>query len=236
MRIPFLWISPFLALVAGYVSMRLIITPTTIKAPLVSGISIERACKILSDHNIAMQIIQYKIDPDTPHNTVINQTPAANHTMRPHQTMFLTVSQEPVAESTPDFYQKNSESIKKIALPLGLKVYCYPLKASFAKQHCFAQYPAAHSPLKQRSAIAYISSTENDPIIWPRLIGKSLDDVLQFLEKFSITPHISYESLYDQKNNDNFVVDQRPIAGSLIDFNHDKKPVVQLKVSAKKIG
>ena len=63
MRIPFLWMAPFLGLVAGYISMRMLITPSTIKAPLVSGASIEAACKILADQNIAMQIIQYKIDP-----------------------------------------------------------------------------------------------------------------------------------------------------------------------------
>jgi beta-lactam-binding protein with PASTA domain len=230
MRIPLLWTAPFLSLVAGYVSMRMLITPATIKAPLVSGISIEVACKILADHNIAMQIIQYKVDPDTPHNTVINQTPAAHHTMRPHQTMFLTVSQEPVAQKTPDFYQKNSDAIKNMAIPFGIKVYCYPLKVPFCKQQCFAQYPAAHSPLKQRSAIVYIASQESDPVIWPKFIGKRLDEVLLFLEKFSITPHISYASVHDQ-GLVQFVIDQRPIAGSLIDFKEEKKPIVQLKVA-----
>ena len=54
---------------------------------------------------------------------------------------------------------------------------------------------------------------------------------LQFLEKFSIKSHISYESVHDQAHSDQYVVDQRPIAGSLIDLKDDKKPLVQLKVA-----
>jgi hypothetical protein len=232
MRISFLWIAPFVSLVAGYVSMRMLITPATIKAPSVSGIPVELACKILSEHNIAMQIIQYKVDPDTPHNTVINQTPAAQHTMRPHQTMFLTVSQEPIAQKAPDLYQKNNDSIKNMATPLGIKIYYYPLKVSFVKERCFAQYPAASSPLAQRSMVAYMACPNAEAVIWPQCVGRPLDEVLQFLEKFSVKPHISYESGHDQLHDEQYVVvDQRPIAGSLIDFKEEKKPLVQLKVA-----
>lgn len=231
MRTSVLWIIPFLSALFGYCSVRFFLTPKTIHAPLVCGMPLQDACTLLSHHNIPLQIIQYKIDPTMPDNTIIHQTPAAHQAIRPHQTIFLTLSQKPKAQRAPDCHQKHIDAIKELCYPLGIKLQSHSLKAPFCKRTCFAQYPAANKGLDHQSLIIYTSSDQPDPIIWPNFIGRPLEEVIQFLNIYAITPHITYnDNQHNNNHSNNVIVDQRPLAGSLIDFREEKKPVVQLKI------
>lgn len=232
MRTSFLWPIPFICALLGYTIMRIIIMPQTIKAPLLTGMHLENACVLLSEHNISLQVIQYKIDPDTPDNIIISQTPAAHQTMRPSQTMFLTLSQKPKTQTAPHCYQKHKDIINSICSSLNIKVHYYPLKAPSCKYTCFAQYPAADSPIKDNSMTIYTTLDHADPILWPNFVSKPLQEVIEFLESYDITPQITYS--YNNYNNNHvnaFVIDQRPLAGSLIEFKEEKKPIVQLKIN-----
>lgn len=232
MRITFLWPLPFICALLGYIVVRMIIVPHIVKAPLVTGMHLEDACTILSERNIPLQIIKYKLDPDTPDNIIISQTPSAYQAMRAAQTMFLTLSKKPKAQTAPDCYNHNKDFITTMCKNLNIKVACYYLKAPYCKHTCFAQYPTPDTALKENVLIIYTASDRNDPILWPNFIGRSLKEVTDFLKEYNIIPHITYSyNIYNNNNLDAFVIDQRPLAGSLIELKEEKKPVVQLKVN-----
>ena len=75
--------------------------------------------------------------------------------------------------------------------------------------------------------ILYLSANNHKPFIWPDFRGRELDEAVSFLEQHEYSPKIIHNT---QKNDGTFIIDQRPIAGSLIDLQNDTKPLVQLYI------
>jgi beta-lactam-binding protein with PASTA domain len=225
-----LWTLPFLSALAGYMLVRSMLYQHAIITPNVIGMPLEQACKNLSDQAINLQIVRYKNDADIPHHTVISQTPYPGEKMRQHQTVFLTVSQEPEGIKVPDFREKKLPDIEQTMSSLGIRTYTYPIGIKYPINSCVAHYPSAGTYLKHNYLIIYHSGASQEAVIWPNFVGKNIVVVQDFLKKYQINPSITYQRRSHYTQDTGTVVDQRPLAASLIQFNPSKPPIVQLKV------
>jgi serine/threonine-protein kinase len=225
-----IWIVPFVAAFAGYLLVRSMLYQHALVTPNVIGASLEMACKKLSSHALNLQVIRYKNDADTPHNTVINQMPYPGEKMRSHQTIFLTVSQEPESIKVPNFREKTVAEVEQIMNSLGIRTYTYPLSIKYPINTCIAHYPSPDTHLKHNYLIIYHSGAHQEAILWPNFVGKPITVVQEFLQQYRINAELSYQRKSTYNDTSGIVVDQRPLAASLIQFNPAKPPIVQLKV------
>jgi beta-lactam-binding protein with PASTA domain len=95
---------------------------------------------------------------------------------------------------------------------------------------CFAQSPQPDEPLEKNRVILYVSSGNNKPIIWPDFIGQSIETVTTLLDMHSIKPYIIDDTIHSHTNKERIVIDQRPLAGTLLTLDEKKPLSVQLRI------
>ena len=218
------WLLPFLCFIVGYFAIQTLVHTPSISTPPVIGMSLHQAFIELSNHNLNIRLLDQKEDPDLPEGTIINQIPAAHQLLKPRQTVFLTLSRQPIVFKTPHIIGKTTEEIASIVSAIGGKLKIYEIPSSHRKRYCIGQVPAPESPFDSKILIAYISQGSHRPIIWPNFIGKNKDDVMDFLAPYQLDVHI-----VDNGQKGTTIIDQRPLAGSII--NLDQKPYIQLHVN-----
>jgi len=224
----FLWIIPFLCFCGGYYATRSFFYIAQFPAPSVVGSSLYQAVTVLSNHHLSVKLLAHKQDSDLPAATVLSQRPSAGHRVKPRQTIFLTVSQPPPLPIAPAFQGKSLEQIEREIKQLNLKLKPYYLESSYPRGTCIAQNPAPGHSITEHSITVYIAQPILKPVIWPDFKGKLLSDALQLLEPQEIPVKISSSSGCTEPEST--VIDQRPLAGSLIFLDSSQPISVQLHV------
>lgn len=232
-----LWFLPFFAFAVGYFALSFIFKSKTINTPALMGKSIDKAITILSDQNLNMRIVGTKPDADLPEGTIISQTPAAGSKIKENQTMYVVIAKKPAAIIAPDLKNKTISCAQKIAQDLGITIKHHSIPSEAPKDHCIAQVPSVGNELENNTMMVYVSSEENKPVIMPSFKNVPVDQVLSFLQLHGITPTIIHSRPEllgpNHQCTQCIVIDQRPMAGSLIQINTDKMPSIQLQAQER---
>ncbi len=223
-----LWLAPFICFLSGYLIIQSFFHITTISTPSVVGQPLYEACALLSNNHLNIRLLAQKEDSDLPNGTVISQVPSPGQIVKPRQTVFLALSKQPPLPQAPQLVGRDLRAIKQELQMAKLRFKTYFLESSYPKNGCIAQIPAPHEPLTNTTLIVYVSRGTSKPIVWPHFEGKAMDEVVEFLAQYNITPHIIQEHRNSAENP--IITDQRPLAGSLICLHGEQPPIVQLHV------
>ncbi len=202
-----------------------------LETPCVVGKKLGQAFTILSNHHLAIHLLDQKEDADLPDGTVLSQIPAPGQLVKPRQTVFLALSKQPPQPIAPCLYGKQLDEIERQVRAAKLRLKTYFLESVYPTNQCIAQIPGPDEPVPDKIMIAYISKGNAKHIIWPDFTGKSLADITDFLESYDIKPYIIEAAAAGQQQKEfPLVIDQRPLAGSLISINQKQLPIVQLYI------
>lgn len=229
-----LWFLPFFAFAIGYLGISFVFKSKTVNTPALIGKSIDKAIIILSEYNLNIRIVGTKSDADLPEGTIISQTPAAGSKIKENQTMYVMMAKKPAAIIAPDLKNKTISDAQKICQDSGINLNHYPIAYSAPKDHCIAQLPSAGTELENNTLTIYTSASENKPVIMPSFKNVSIDQVLSFLQLHGIIPTIVHSRPEllgaNHQCTQCIVIDQRPLAGSLVILHQEKSLAVQLQV------
>lgn len=201
-------------------------TLQTIKTPHLIGKYVHDVMPYLTQHNLNLRLIEEKEDADIPEGIIINQIPTSNSTIKPYQTIFIITTKKPPAKRTPSFICQTIEAIMNQCKKNEIIPHIYYVPHSYPHGTCFAQYPQQNDPLEKNKITLYISSGDNKPIIWPNFIGKTVQEVTEFLHEYEIQPHIIFNTVH---NAEAIIIDQRPTAGTLLTLDEKKTVTVHLR-------
>lgn len=227
----FLWLTPFISFVLGYLLLSLVSPAPVLPAPALIGQSLDKAAVILSQKNLNLRIIGYKDEPDLLEGTIISQTPSAGSAIKEHQALYLVIARKPLPLQMPDLQNKTAQEALKIIESRSISAKVAPLPSDNQNQQCIAQHPASGMAITEQGIIIYTNQNQK-PVIMPNLKRKSVDETLSFLQLHGCLAEIlhSIPSQQDHQCNNCIILDQRPIAGSLLIITPEKPLKVQLQV------
>ena len=204
----------------------------SVETPSLIGKNINYAAKVLSQHNLNLRIIAEKEDADLPEGTIISQTPTKQQKVKPQQSVFCVVSHQTQSAHAPCLINNQIKQVDELLKNEKIRNKSYCLASKYSEGTCIAQIPSAQEPLQYQSMIIYLSASNKKTVVFPSLKGKSVDEVIEFLDKYTIKPSVQHNRLVDKHHHctNCIVIDQKPLVGSLVDFS---KPLpVQLQVNS----
>jgi len=227
------WPLPFACFVGSYLLMSLLFRVRQVSVPSLVGKDLRTALLHISDANLNARLVGEKEESELPAGTVIRQTPGRGQPVRPHQSIFLVTSRQPPPLIMPDLVGKQSEQVVRVIKEQGVKTKTFHVPSVYPSDTCIGQIPCPLAHVGRKSSFCYIAIPTTKPIIWPTFLGRPLEEVLSFLETHQIpaqvTHHGTTRTIHAQ--GDYTVVDQRPLAGSLITLEQERPPLVQLEVA-----
>ncbi len=223
------WMIPFACFAAGYFATRSYFAIAQFPVACIEGKSLYEAVTELSNHQLNLKLLRIKKDSDMPHGTIIRQLPAAGQMVKPRQTVFVTISEQPPLPQAPDMVGKPIEQIEPELRALGIQCKAYAIASAYPKDTCFAQYPAAHQPITQNVLTIYIAQPHPRPYILPTFSGMAVQEAIDLLEGYDITPEI-VQAKRRSSSKAPLIIDQRPLPGSLIILDGESQQNIQLHV------
>lgn len=227
----FLWLLPFGCFAAGYGVALFLFRSETLPTPSIVGLPLSSAVKTLSELGIGVRISARKPNQDVPEGTVLIQSPAAGQSIKTHQTAFLVIAEQPPLPTAPSFLTLTREVIEKEAAQHRISVTFSAIPHPTPASTCCAQFPAPGQPLTKPTMIVYCAEQQTKLVVWPSLVGKSIGEVLPWLESLNIHCEITSDSSrYSDKKKllKAPIIDQQPRAGTVINAEPDKLPTVLL--------
>lgn len=224
-----LWLLPFASFIGGYLFITFFLGSADIAMPSLLGKSLPEAFSVLAPHSISARLLAYKPDSDLPDGTIVGQIPAPGKKIKPRQTALLTLSQKPSQITAPNLIGASKDAIVSHNEQDALTIKIYDVESLQPSGTCIAQSPAPLEPLEKNDLITYCARQTKKPLIWPSFINQPLDHVIEFLGKYDIEPQITSLSTAPSPEPLH-VVDQRPLAGTIIFTDLSTPPIVQLCV------
>lgn len=233
----YLWSLPFLFFLTGYFSLSVIYRPKKIAMPALMGKPLQEAIALTSSNNLNLRLLEQREDAELPEGTIISQNPSAHTTVKPNQTVFCTISKQPLV-ITPNLISKTHESALHELKERGIHGRCCFLESNYPKGYCFAQSPKPQTKLETKIVTLYVSSGILRPVLFPNLKNKAILDVIEFLKPYSITPTITHYPPLDSHYCDTscIISDQRPLPGTIVTLDPEKPLNVQLQVIYQATG
>ena len=209
---------------------RIFRTPESI-TPHFVGKQVHEILPLVTQHNLNIRLIDHKEEADLPEGIILNQTPQGGTTIKPNQPLFIVTTKKPVTARAPQCVGISIDELNPLLQTTDIHPRIYHVPHPYPEKICFAQSPLPHELLEKNRLTLYISAGNNKPIIWPNFIGIPLQQVIEFLEMYHITPHIINDSVHTHYVSSNHtVIDQRPFAGTLLTLDENKPLSVQLRV------
>lgn len=223
---------PFFSFIFGYIIMQqLLYTPEAITPHLV-GKQVHEILPLITQYNLNLRLIDRKEETTLPAGIILNQTPAPGTSIKQNQPIFIVTTKKPLTIATPHYIGLHVDELTRLSQTTNINVKIYYLPHPYPEKICFAQSPQLNEPLEKNSCTIYVSSGNNKPIIWPDFTGIPLHNVVEFLEQYNIKPDIinnNTQKIY-ATHDDYIIIDQRPLAGTLLTLDHHKPLSVQLRV------
>ena len=234
----YLWITPFISFICGYLLLRTLFQPKEFDAPAIIGKQLLTAVSILSDHALNIRFLAQKEEPDLPQGTILAQKPLPGRKIKANQAVYVVISKKSPKIPCPDLLGKSLDTIIHDLEKENIRNKSYFFPSNYPRNSCIAQYPCPRIALKENNIITYLSNGNKKPVIFPDFKGKKIDTVIEFLKKYE--PQIRIEMVHSFHDNteylskeDHIISDQRPLAGSIITLD-EKNPIsVHLKVVGK---
>ena len=199
--------------------------------PCLIGNYVHDVLPTLSHYKLNLRLIYQKIEPDIPEGIILSQIPPAGKEIKPHQSIFVVTTKKPSAMYAPACIEKNITTLLPELQKQNIVPRIYVLPHQYPKDRCFAQSPDPDLPLEKNKLILYISAGTIKPIIWPQFIGLSLENTTSFLEQYTIKPYIINDTPLLHKPLSTYtIIDQRPVAGTVINVDEVQQLSVQLRI------
>jgi len=226
-----LWLTPFISFIAGYILVGLLYKNNVLTTPALVGQSLDKALITLSANNLNVRIVCHKNEPDLPEGTILSQTPSPGKAIKENQALYLVIAQKPAPLQIPHLQGKNIETATKLIENQSLHPKFYPLPSDGSHGECIAQFPMPGITSIDSTVIVYLGQPSK-PVIMPNLKNKSVDEVLSFLNLHGINPTILHAQQIQPGHqcNNCRILDQRPLAGSLVTLSSEKPLSVQLQI------
>ena len=226
----YLWTFPFLSFIFGYQFLSFITVSNNLPNPSIMGLPLAQAITILSDNNLNPRIMAEKEEPDLPEGTVLSQTPAAHQRVKPNQPIFLVVARKPKKIPAPSLLGTSVDEATLALHRVNVRPKTYELFSPAPKGTCVGQMPGAQEPVADKKMILYISAGKNPLMLFPSLKGALMSDVQTCLSSYNFTAKVFHTRPVepDHQCSSCYVVDQKPLPGSIIDIR--KPGYVQLQV------
>ena len=231
-KIKIIWtVLPFIGFVLGYVGTYLFMQQEVTITPNVIGRSLQEGVAVLSKQRLGIRLMREQEDVCMPEGVILDQIPKADNKIRQNQNVFVTVSKKPSITRTPEFLGCGIKDIQARSSRSEIEVSSVGVFCSFPRNTCLAQYPRPGLPLIRKRIIAYVSNGQFPLLIVPNFKGFLVDQVKDFLH----SNNIAFEIVHSGSVSDDHtcqschVVDQRPIAGSIVSF--EQQIQIQLEVS-----
>jgi len=227
----YLWILPFASFTVGYMLMSSIYQSKKIETPTLIGKPLHEAVTLASAHGLNLRMLEQREDAELPNDTIIQQNPSPQTISKSNQTIFCVISKKPIVKA-PHLVSKQYETILNELRQSGIRAQTFFIDSSYPKNFCFAQSPNAQTTLKSKSMVLYVSSGEHKPVIFPDLKHKTVEDVIEFLKPYNITPVITHAPPLENHtcSSDCVITNQRPLPGSIVNIDSEKPLYVQLQV------
>jgi beta-lactam-binding protein with PASTA domain len=226
------WVVPFLLFLFGYIGTYLFLQQESIVTPNVIGKSLQEAVVLLSKQRLGVRLVREQEDSSIPEGTIMDQIPRSNNKIRPNQNIFVTISKKPSLFLAPTFLGCNIKDIQAKSFKGDidlLGIHCF---GEYSANICFAQYPKPGQLLSRKFIVAYVSRGSFPLYIVPNFKGLSVSQVKDFLRLEDGQLEIVHlqEVLNSHTCVNCYVIDQRPIAGSIISL--DKPFQIQVQVGS----
>lgn len=226
------WLIPFALFFLGYFVPHVFLKTTSLEVPNLLGKPVHEALTLLTNTQINSRVVYYKEDQTLPAGTVLTQIPAPGQTIKPHQTVLLTLSQQQKLNGTPSYLQKKLTN-QDLALfkKQAIRLKKIPLNSTAPDGNCIAQIPSPDVISKDKSLILYTAHNDNSLVVFPNFENYTVDKVIEFLKENNITYKIIHkntqltgnalhnEAPHDCIENQCIITEQRPLAGSFINLN-----------------
>ncbi|KKP24220.1 MAG: Serine/threonine protein kinase [candidate division TM6 bacterium GW2011_GWF2_28_16] len=231
------WIIPFIIFIFGYFVISIILPKKEVTIPNIIGKNLQESVLILSNNSLNLTLVKEIEKQDLPDGIILSQDPASGNRVKKSQNIFVTVSKKSKVLSTPNFIGLNYKKVRKLVSKLNVEAKYYWLESIYPVNSIIAQNPAPDTNLENKKINLYISKGLNSLYIIPNFKGISLNKLLEVIDQDKINLEILYKNNFDINNQDIsgldkdniFVIDQRPVAGSIV--NLDKKIYLSVQVS-----
>jgi len=224
----YLWLTPFLSFALGYSIMHHMFRAPAITTPHLVGKHVHEILPLVTQHKLNLRLIDQKEEATIPEGIILNQTPQTGTLIKQNQHLFIVTTKKPTVMKAPHCIGNTIDQLTHQLHTIGISPRIYYLPHPYPEKMCFAQSPQTQEPLEKNRLIIYISSGNNKPIIWPDFTGLPLNEVIEFLEKYAIQPHIINDAPHSHAEY--HVKDQRPFAGTLLTLDEKKPLSVQLRI------
>jgi beta-lactam-binding protein with PASTA domain len=228
----FLWTIPFLSFLIGYLALSRWYPMHEFDTPNLIGLSIAQASIIASHYHLNIRILAQKEEVSLEPGTVLAQTPEARQKVKPQQSIFLVISKEPLTITMPVCIGKRKDEVDEFFTKQSVRARYYYVPSNKPKDYCVAQFPTAGHGVGQ-TIIIYLAQGTHNPVVVPNFSQIPVSDVLEFLQSYSVVTELIHEHSYQpilKPNPSAIVVDQRPLAGSIVTLMPDKPLHIQLLV------
>lgn len=223
-----LWTLPFISFISGYWILSMLLHSPIVQTPAIVGTRIGDAVTQLCANDLNIKILTHVTDKDIPDGTIVSQSPQAGKPIKQQQSVYVIVAKHPPVQTAPPLVGKHQDAIAQELTGQEIPYKIYPAPGTAPAGECISQHPAPGTPLGPEGIIIYCAQQRTKPVIMPDLINRPLAEVQEFLLLYGITPTVfhSQERTGKQRSPVPIVIDQKPLAGSIIIL--DEKTNIQL--------
>ncbi|MDK2793854.1 MAG: eukaryotic-like serine/threonine-protein kinase [Caldanaerobacter sp.] len=208
--------------------------------PNVVGLSLSQASKVLSEHNLKMEISEER-HSDKPENTILEQDPPQGALVKPGTTVYVVISKGRQMVIVPNVIGRDYLEAKNVLENAGLKVNIIEnYNEQYQKGYVFDQNPRYGVQVEYGTTIDVYVSKGPKPSIVPNVVNMNLDEAKASLESAGLTLG---KVIYKEADNvpENTVLEQsvppdtEVQKGSPIDLIVSKLPQNSLQQQTKNV-
>lgn len=174
---------------SAYITMNIIIGGKETKVPDLKGKDIKEALKIASQYELNLSISENKrYNDNIPPDHIIAQNPEAGSKIKKGRKIEVILSIGTEKIDCPSFIGQSERESLLMIQQLNLRIgHISAIYNSTFPEKIIAQYPNLNTKLSRGTPIDILVNKHPEPYyIMPDLIGKNLDEVINFFNKFSI--------------------------------------------------
>jgi len=217
-----LWISPFIFFIIGYIGMMRLVRVETVETPAVLGLSLQNGLFALTAVQLHGYILGEREDGDLAPGTIVEQSPQAGTTVKAHQSVGLLVTKRQAEPCAPLYSGRQRAEIIAQSAQEGWRVREHWIEHSAPQGCCIAQYPLAGQPSSDRLIHVYFARGSNAIRVMPDFRGRSVKAVQEAISVFEgVVMVLHQEALLPASHSCEtcVVIEQKPLAGTLIVMN-----------------
>jgi beta-lactam-binding protein with PASTA domain len=229
------WLVPFICFASGYFFLSYLYNVEKIETPNIIGKDLYTTFNILSSCNLNARLQATKEVHELAHGTVLNQIPAPGTLIKPNQNVYIVTSVKPQLQTAPKLINRSLSEIGSLLSAAGINNKVYYQQSNYPKNTCICHSPSYGEQIKDHKIITYISNGTTKPVILPNFKGKMVTTVLDAIKEQPIKVSLVHTTPQEHGHvcsSTCTVVDQRPLAGSMVTLDAAQQLALQLHVQS----